>query len=243
MLLISSASDVSGVVFIDIGGTLVPAPGSAVYVARYLGTEAIGGTLVPAPGSAVYVARYLGTEAIGGTLVPAPGSAVYVARYLGTEAAMAEAEADYAAGRLTNPQVAAADAKTWSGYTEREIDDWLAGVPLVDGIEETVAWCRGEGLIPVLATLAWQSIGKHLCHRFGFEAYCGPELETAEGRFTGRVLAELDEYGKRDFAVRYAGSFRPRASRLRRHRRQPLRPAALQGGGAEHRVQRRPAGT
>ncbi|MFE6897675.1 HAD family hydrolase [Streptomyces sp. NPDC057717] len=160
MLLISSASDVSGVVFIDIDGTLVPAPGSAVYVARYLGTGA----------------------------------------------AMAEAEADYAAGRLTNPQVAAADAKTWSGYTEREIDDWLAGVPLVDGIEETVAWCRGEGLIPVLATLAWQSIAKHLCRRFGFDAYCGPELETAEGRFTGRVLAELDEYGKRDFAVRYAGS-------------------------------------
>ncbi|MFI9780339.1 HAD family hydrolase [Streptomyces sp. NPDC051956] len=160
MLLISSPSDVSGVVFIDIDGTLVPAPGSAVHVARYLGTEA----------------------------------------------AMAEAEADYAAGRLTNPQVAAADAKTWSGYTEREIDDWLAGVPLVDGIEETVAWCRGQGLIPVLATLAWQSIGKHLCQRFGFDAYCGPELETAEGRFTGRVLAELDEYGKRDFAVRYAGS-------------------------------------
>jgi phosphoserine phosphatase len=40
--------------------------------------------------------------------------------------------------------------------------------------------------------------------RFGFAAYCGPELETVDGSFTGRVQATFDEFGKRDFALGYA---------------------------------------
>ncbi|WP_327251035.1 HAD family hydrolase [Streptomyces sp. NBC_01244] len=141
---------------------------------------------------------------IDGTLVPAPGSAVHVARYLGTEEQMTEAEAAYAAGLLTNPEVAAVDALAWAGHTEEEIDGWLTQLPLVDGIAETVGWCREHRLLPVLATLAWQPIGRHLGRRFGFAAYCGPELESVDGSFTGRVQATFDEFGKRDFALRYA---------------------------------------
>lgn len=40
MLTISSPSDAPGIVFIDTDGALVPAPGSAVCIARYSGTEA-----------------------------------------------------------------------------------------------------------------------------------------------------------------------------------------------------------
>ncbi|GLY75749.1 HAD family hydrolase [Actinoallomurus iriomotensis] len=141
---------------------------------------------------------------IDGTLVPAPGSAVHVARYLGTEEEMAKAEAAYAAGQLTNPEIAAVDALAWADRTEREIDDWLTQLPLVDGIAETVQWCRAHRLLPVLATLAWQPIGKHLRKRFGFAAYCGPELEILNGAFTGRVRTTFDEFDKRDFALRYA---------------------------------------
>ncbi|MBB5935443.1 HAD family hydrolase [Streptomyces zagrosensis] len=141
---------------------------------------------------------------IDGTLVPAPGSAVHVARYLGTEEEMAKAEAAYAAGLLTNPEIAAVDALAWAGHTETEIDNWLTQLPLVEGIAETVQWCRGHRLLPVLATLAWQPIGKHITKRFGFAAYCGPELERADGAFTGRVRIAFDEFGKRDFALRYA---------------------------------------
>lgn len=141
---------------------------------------------------------------IDGTLVPHPGSAVYVSRYLGCEQAMAAAEEAYAAGKLTNPEVAEADARTWAGFSEKEIDAWLEGVPLVDGIAETVHWCRANRLEPVLTTLAWQHIGGHLARRFGIDAYCGPELDTADGHFTGRVRAAFDEYGKRDFALRHA---------------------------------------
>jgi phosphoserine phosphatase len=66
---------------------------------------------------------------------------------------MAKAEAAYAAGQLTNPEIAAVDALAWAGRTEREIDDWLTQPPLVDGIAETVQWCHAHRLLPVLATL------------------------------------------------------------------------------------------
>jgi phosphoserine phosphatase len=54
---------------------------------------------------------------------------------------------------------------------------------------------------PVLTTLAWSPVGGYLTDRFGFHSFSGPELETVDGRFTGRVSRHFDEYDKRDFAL------------------------------------------
>ncbi|GFJ96576.1 hypothetical protein Prum_102180 [Phytohabitans rumicis] len=51
------------------------------------------------------------------------------------------------------------------------------------------------GLVPV---------GGYLADRFGFHSFSGPQLETAGGRFTGRVARHFDEYDKRDFAIAQA---------------------------------------
>jgi phosphoserine phosphatase len=74
----------------------------------------------------------------------------------------------------------------------------------VDGIAETVVWCRRRGLAPVLATLAWDIVGDHLCDRFGFDRACGPRLEVIDGRYSGEVAEQFDELSKRDFAVSVA---------------------------------------
>jgi phosphoserine phosphatase len=71
----------------------------------------------------------------------------------------------------------------------------------VDGIAETVLWCRQRGMVPVLATLAWDVVGTHLCDRFGFDRACGPRLELVDGRDSGEVGEQFDELSKRDFAV------------------------------------------
>ncbi|MFJ9890158.1 HAD family hydrolase [Streptomyces sp. NPDC091287] len=76
--------------------------------------------------------------------------------------------------------------------------------PGLSGITETVGWCRRNGLVPVLATLAWSPVGSYLTDRFGFHAFCGPRLETDGNRFTGRVARHFDEYDKRDFALAQA---------------------------------------
>ncbi|MEW1860273.1 HAD-IB family phosphatase [Streptomyces sp. NPDC088194] len=137
---------------------------------------------------------------VDGTLVPGTSSSVFLAGFLGHRDELAEAEAAYACGALDNRQVSELDAAGWAGTPEERVSDWLDGLPLVTGIAETVAWCRRNDLLPVLATLAWSPVGGHLAERFGFHAFCGPRLETADGRFTGRVARHFDEHDKRDFA-------------------------------------------
>ncbi|WP_106401188.1 HAD family hydrolase [Actinocorallia populi] len=138
---------------------------------------------------------------VDGTLVPGTSSSVFLAGFLGHRDELAKAEEAYASGDLDNRQVSELDAAGWAGVSEDRISGWLDGLPLVSGIAETVTWCRQNGLAPVLATLAWSPVGSHLADRFGFHACSGPRLETAGGRFTGRVARHFDEYDKRDFAL------------------------------------------
>ncbi|MFI8184733.1 HAD family phosphatase [Actinacidiphila glaucinigra] len=141
---------------------------------------------------------------VDGTLVPGTSSSVHLAGFLGHRDELARAEDAYAAGELDNRQVSELDAAGWAGVPVDRVSGWLDGLPLVPGIDETVAWCRRNGLVPILATLAWSPVGGHLAGRFGFHAFGGPRLETADGRFTGRVARHFDEYDKRDVALAQA---------------------------------------
>ena len=138
---------------------------------------------------------------VDGTLVPGTTSTVFLAGFLGHREELAEAEDAYSAGVLDNRHVSELDAAGWAGASEERVRGWLDGLPLVPGIAETVAWCWSNGLVPVLATLAWTTVGSYLADRFGFHSFSGPRLETAGGRFTGRVARHFDEYDKRDFAL------------------------------------------
>ncbi|MFJ7269132.1 HAD family hydrolase [Streptomyces sp. NPDC099050] len=141
---------------------------------------------------------------VDGTLVPGTSSSVFLAGFLGHRDELAKAEDAYASGDLDNRQVSELDAKGWAGVSEEQVSGWLDGLPLVSGITETVGWCRRNGLVPVLATLAWSPVGSYLTDRFGFHAFSGPRLETIDNRFTGRVARHFDEYDKRDFALEQA---------------------------------------
>lgn len=141
---------------------------------------------------------------VDGTLVPGTSSSVFLAGFLGHRDELAAAEDGYASGALDNRHVSELDAAGWEGVPEEQVTGWLDGLPLVAGISETVAWCWSNGLVPVLATLAWSPVGEYLTGRFGFHSFSGARLETAGGRFTGRVAHHFDEYDKRDFALALA---------------------------------------
>jgi phosphoserine phosphatase len=141
---------------------------------------------------------------VDGTLVPHTSSGQHLADLLGHGAAVREAEARYAAGAADNHDVSVLDARGWATRTPAEIAGFLESLPLVDGIAETLAWCRRHRLAPVLTTLAWEPVGAYLCRRFGFDQSCGPSLEVVDGRYTGEVARHFDERDKRDFAVRVA---------------------------------------
>jgi phosphoserine phosphatase len=138
---------------------------------------------------------------VDGTLVPYTSSGRHLAQFLGHAEVIREVEAGYDAGALTNQEVAALDARGWATRTPAEVREFLGSLPLVDGIADMVLWCRRRGLAPVLATLAWDVVGAHLCDRFGFDRACGPRLEVIDGRYSGEVAEQFDEVAKCDFAV------------------------------------------
>jgi phosphoserine phosphatase len=113
-------------------------------------------------------------------------------------------EAGYAAGILSSQEAGVLDARGWATRTPAQVRGFLESLPLVEGIAETVLWCRRRALAPVLATLAWDVVGAHLCGRFGFDRACGPRLEVIDGRYSGEVAELFDELSKRDFAVSVA---------------------------------------
>jgi len=138
---------------------------------------------------------------IDGTLVPGTSSGSFLAHRLGHAAEVDQAEARYAAGTLDNHEVCAIDARGWAGAQVAQVAAWLEDLPLIDGIDQTVAWCRSHDLAPVLASLAWDPVGAHLARRFGFAGHCGPQLRTTVGTYTGEVAQTFDEHDKRDFAL------------------------------------------
>lgn len=150
---------------------------------------------------------------VDGTLVPRTSSGQHLADLLGHADVVREAEAGYAAGMLTNQEVSVLDARGWAGRTPAEVRGFLESLPLVDGITETVAWCRARDLAPVLTTLAWQPVGDYLCERFGFAGASGPRLDVLEGRYSGEVAEHFDETGKRDFALAVAARLGVRPAR------------------------------
>ncbi|MBJ7453028.1 MAG: haloacid dehalogenase-like hydrolase [Blastococcus sp.] len=141
---------------------------------------------------------------VDGTLVPRTSSSQYLAGFLGHLEELRRAEDAYAERRMDNRQVSVLDAAGWQGRTQDEVSDLLAGLPLVTGIREVVAWCRDHDVAPYLATLAWQPVGRFLCDEFDFAGACGPVLAHRNGVYTGGVDQHLDEFDKRDFALRVA---------------------------------------
>ncbi|SDT29376.1 HAD family hydrolase [Actinoplanes derwentensis] len=144
---------------------------------------------------------------VDGTLVPRTSSGQHLADRLGHAEVLRAAEAAYDDGTMTNQEASVIDARGWAGWTPAEVGGFLESMPLVDGIAETVSWCRSRDVQPVLATLAWDVVGEYLCERFGFGQTSGPRLEVLDGRFSGAVAEHFDEVGKRDYARAVAAGF------------------------------------
>jgi phosphoserine phosphatase len=143
---------------------------------------------------------------VDGTLVPGTSTSQHLAHRLGHFAELSVAEAAYDAGTLTNQEACVLDALAWRGRTPDEIHGWLASLPVVDGIADTVAWCRIHRLEPYLATLAWEPVARYLATRFGLAGCCGPTLSIVDGRYSGDVDRHFDEHDKRDFAAAVAAA-------------------------------------
>lgn len=137
---------------------------------------------------------------LDGTLVRRISTGQHVAAKLGHGDAMSEIEKAYAAGAVTNADVAAMDGRHYRGLTRSDVSRMLDDIPVIDDIAETVGWLRAHGIPSVVCTLAWRFVGEVFAERYGFIASSGPTLRIdRDGKFTGEVESDFTEHDKPAF--------------------------------------------
>jgi phosphoserine phosphatase len=141
---------------------------------------------------------------IDGTLVPSMSSSSFLAQRFGHRRELDAVEERYAAGELTNQEVSVVDAAGWRGTETSTVAAWLDELPVIDGTDAVVAWCRDHSIEPVLASLAWEPVSEAIARRYGFTANGGPRPHVTGTVYDGMVAEHLDEYDKRDRALRFA---------------------------------------
>ncbi|MFG3602470.1 HAD family hydrolase [Micromonospora chersina] len=82
---------------------------------------------------------------VDGTLTPT-SSGQHLTEFLGYTKVIHEVQAGYGAGTLRSQEAAVLEARSWATRTPMEVRGFLESLPLVDGIAETVLWCRRRGL-------------------------------------------------------------------------------------------------
>lgn len=141
---------------------------------------------------------------IDGTLVPTGSTSSFLAARLGHQHDLDRAEEQYARGELSNQEVSAIDARGWTGAPTATIDRWLEDLPLINGVDAVVSWCRRHQIEPVLASLAWQPVSTSIARRYGFTPNGGPRVAVSGSTYDGTVAEHFDEYDKRDRALALA---------------------------------------
>lgn len=138
-----------------------------------------------------------------GTLTTIPSSA-YLGTAMGHAKLAEELERRYAAGEITNREVATAYAPHFRGRLKRDVWSILDGMPRVTGIRETVEALHGWGMAVLITTVAWAVVAEYLANRYGFDGYSGcVHGEDADGRLTAEVVAHFDEHDKARFVEEY----------------------------------------
>ncbi len=137
---------------------------------------------------------------LDGTLIPYTTSSGHLATTLGHAADLVVYENNYAAGKINNREVVDFDAKWYKGIALDEISDRLESIQVLHGIAEVVSEVHDRGYHAVIGTVGWRFVAEWFCRRFGFDDYCGPDLERDEtGHFTGLVSRHFDELDKLSF--------------------------------------------
>ena len=118
----------------------------------------------------------------------------------------------FCAGLIDEPEFMRRDIAMWieknPDVTVDDIARTFSSMPLIDGIQETVAALDFEGIKSVIVSGGIDSAAKMIAEEFGFEDYLADSLETYEdGRLTGEGIMNVDLRDKgisvREFQKKY----------------------------------------
>jgi phosphoserine phosphatase len=132
--------------------------------------------------------------------LPSTTTVLHLSRWNGTEATFAELERRYAAGEISNVEVAMADAKNWAGVAVADAHEALSDAVLINGVAETVASLSEAGIDSYITTLTWRFASEYFAERFGFVGAIGCELDVDEGGILGEDARPIEAVDKVNFA-------------------------------------------
>jgi len=142
---------------------------------------------------------------LDGTLITGTTACQHLAdTWLGHSTVMAELERRYAAFEISNLDVAIADGTYYAGRALADVERYLASVPRIAGISETLARLNAVSIPAILCTVGWKLAADCFRRWYGFAAVCGAEMEVdANGILTGRTPAAFDAEEKLRFVTSY----------------------------------------
>lgn len=137
---------------------------------------------------------------LDGTLVTGKSTCEYLGERMGHGDAVRRLEDAYAAGTITNREVAEWDGPYFAGKTRKDVNRFLAEAPVVGGIRETLAALKSAGLPVLIATITWKFVAEYYREAYGFDAASGCEMaEDPPGTLTGRMTRYFEAADKVEF--------------------------------------------
>jgi phosphoserine phosphatase len=129
---------------------------------------------------------------LDGTLLRGTSVSAATAEWLGRAGELDALERDYAAGRVSNAEIASVSAPWFAGVAVADAEEALAGLSWIEGIEDVVRALPFCAIATVTASWA----AEWAARRFGFAAWSGTEMAVADGRLTGVVAKHFDAQDK-----------------------------------------------
>ena len=145
-----------------------------------------------------------------GTLTSVRSSWWYILNELGRD--NEEARNAFVNGEIDEQEFMRRDLAQWldamPGMTLKDVIKMMRNLPLVSGIQETVAMLHYNGIKCVICSGGISVAAKMIADEFGFDDYLADDLEVdEEGRLTGNGIANVDLRDKGASALKLMEKF------------------------------------
>ena len=136
---------------------------------------------------------------LDGTLMPGTSTTLYLAEQLGHLDQVTRLEEEYRAGQIDNTKVAIETGALLGGVLLSDIEELFRKAPNIRNIGETVSHLQRNGFAVVLGSITWSFFVRLFALEFGFDGYCGTDMDQRDGALTGRVTNVCTERDKLSF--------------------------------------------
>lgn len=132
---------------------------------------------------------------LDGVLIDEPGSWMQVHKALGTQDKAHQHACAFFNGKISFEDWARKDVALWNGTRISKINDILYGIPLMDGVSETLSELKDMGFKIAIITGGLKTLADRIRKTHNLDYSIGNELTTRDGKIIG-VKKDVDFYSK-----------------------------------------------